>query len=441
MTIKTVNPYSGQILGEYEEENLSQVEARILKLRRAQKEWKLSLDKRLQAMAEARERFSSMSQRLAEQMTREMGKPITQSLSEVKKSIWLMEYMTENAHRFLAPEQVQTDAKKSYVRFDPLGVVMLVMPWNYPVWQVMRAAVPALVAGNAVLLKHASIVSGTSKIIEEAFGLESFQSTVTRGETALSAIKFVDGVSFTGSASTGSLIASEAGRQIKKCVLELGGSDPFIVIDDTNLEQAARAAADSRLQNAGQVCISAKRFIVSSKVYSEFYELMKQNFSKVKVGDPIDSSTYLGPLSSREQANTVRSQVGKLKSIGKVEEVIQGLEGNFVPPTIVETEADFDEEVFGPIAILRRFNSPEEAIQLANDTPYGLAASVWGDPDEAEKLVPHIDAGMVYINHKVTSDPRLPFGGVKKSGFGRELSRYGMLEFTNLKSVWVDPAK
>ncbi|MEM3670198.1 MAG: aldehyde dehydrogenase family protein [Thermoprotei archaeon] len=438
MTIKTANPYSGQVLGEYEEENLSQIEAKILRLRSAQKTWGTNLDARLNELKEVKKRFESNTFRLAEMVSKEMGKPISQSLSEVKKSIWLIDVMSENAHRFLDPEEVKTEAAKSYVRFDPMGVTMLIEPWNYPVWQVMRAAVPALIAGNSVLLKHSSTVSGTSRLLEEIFDLDVFSSIITTGETALSAIKFVDTVSFTGSAQTGSVVAAEAGKQIKKCVLELGGSDPFIVVDGSNLEEAAKVATDSRLQNAGQVCISAKRFLVSRKVYDDFYNLMKENFSKVVIGDPLKTSTYLGPLSSRNQAQTVRSQVNRLRSLGKVEETATGLEGNFVPPTIVQTEHNFEEEVFGPVAILRPFDTNEEAIRLANDTPYGLAASIWGDPKSAEELVPYIEAGMVYINHKVTSDPRLPFGGVKRSGFGRELSRYGLLEFTNIKSVWVD---
>lgn len=367
-----------------------------------------------------------------------MGKAVSQSEAEVKKCIWLMDYVLENAQTFLAPEQVKTEARKSYIRFDPLGTILLIMPWNFPAWQVMRAAVPALAAGNTVLLKHASMVSGTSLKLEQIFGLDVFKSVITKGDIATAAIKYVDGVSLTGSVETGSKVAQEAGRQLKKVVLELGGSDPYIVLDRSNLGEAAKNSAFARLQNNGQSCIASKRFIVHESVYDNFYKGMKEAFANVKIGDPLDKNTFLGPLSSAEQKQIVMQQVEKLRSLGSVEELALGLEDNFVAPTIVKTDALFDEEVFGPVAILKKFRTEEEAIKLANETPYGLGASIWGDLEEAEKLVPFIEAGLVFINKTVASDPRLPFGGVKKSGVGSELSRYGILEFTTKKTVWVN---
>jgi acyl-CoA reductase-like NAD-dependent aldehyde dehydrogenase len=367
-----------------------------------------------------------------------MGKPVSQSETEVKKCIWLIDYLAENAGAMLAPEHVKTDAKKSYIRFDPLGTILLIMPWNFPAWQVMRAAVPALAAGNAVLLKHASIVSGSSLKLEEIFGLDVFKSTVARGDVALNAIKYVDGVSFTGSTEIGARIAETAGREIKKVVLELGGSDPFIVLDSTNLEDAVKNCTFARIQNNGQSCIASKRFIVHEKVYDSFYKGMKEEFSKVRIGDPLDKNTFLGPLSSKEQKEIVADQVRELKQVGQIDVLADGLEGNFIPPTIVRTDALYDQEVFGPVAILKKFNTNEEAVALANETPYGLGASVWGKPEEAERLVPSIETGMVFINKIVASDPRLPFGGVKKSGLGSELSRYGLLEFTSKRTVWVN---
>jgi acyl-CoA reductase-like NAD-dependent aldehyde dehydrogenase len=295
-----------------------------------------------------------------------------------------------------------------------------------------------MAAGNTVLLKHASIVSGTSLKLEEIIGSDIFKSTVCRGSIALDAIKYTDGVSFTGSTEIGAKIAEEAGRQIKKVVLELGGSDPYIVLGTANLEEAVKNCAFARMQNNGQSCIASKRFIVDEKVFDDFYNGMKQHFSNVTVGDPLQKNTFLGPLSSGEQKQTVTVQVEELRPLGQVDVLGVRDDGNFVPPTIVRTNAVYDQEVFGPVAILKRFKTSDEAIKLANETPYGLGASVWGEADEAEQLVPAIETGMVFINKIVTSDPRLPFGGVKKSGLGSELSRYGLLEFTAKRTVWVN---
>ncbi|OFX15173.1 aldehyde dehydrogenase [archaeon RBG_16_50_20] len=436
--MRTVNPYTEKTLQEYHEESLDEVRAKITGLRKAQQEWKLDLDARMQALKEVRTRFASASNELGILMSTEMGKPVSQSEAELKKCLWTIDYVIENAAKFLAPEEVKTDAKKSYIRFDPLGVILLIMPWNFPAWQFIRAAVPALAAGNAVLLKHASLVSGTSVKLSEIFSLDTFKSSVTRGENAKEAIKYSDGVSLTGSTSVGAMVAEEAGRQLKKVVLELGGSDPYIVLDRSNLDQAVKNCAFARMQNNGQSCIASKRFIVHEDVFNEFYAGMKDEFSKVAIGDPLDKSTFLGPLSSRDQKETVADQIKRMKTLGTVEELAGGLGGNFIPPTIARIESNFDEEVFGPVAILKKFKTPEEAIKLANETPFGLGASIWGDPASAEKLVPHIEAGLVFINKIVTSDPRLPFGGVKKSGLGVELSRYGLLEFTSKRTIWVN---
>lgn len=438
MTVQTINPYTGQVLASYPEDSEREVRAKLSSLRRAQQAWKVGVEKRLGVLAQVRNRLNASIPDLAKLMSSEMGKPIAQSESELKKCVSLFDYVTENAERMLAPESVKTEAKRSYVRFDPVGTVLLIMPWNFPAWQVMRAAVPALAAGNAIILKHASIVSGSSLMLEKIFDLDVFKSTVISGEAALSLIRYVDGVSFTGSTQVGTRIAEEAGRQLKKCVLELGGSDPYIVIDDSNIEQAAKNSAFARLQNNGQSCIASKRFIVHEKAYEKFYEGMKREFSGVKIGDPLDRATFLGPLSSKDQKQTVVRQLGALEKMGEVEQLGDKMDGNFVPPTIVKSNARFDEEVFGPVAILGKVRSLDEAVRAANDTEYGLGASIWGNPAEAEKLVPQIEAGMVFINKVVASDPRLPFGGVKRSGIGYELSRYGLLEFTHKRTVWVN---
>jgi len=423
---------------QYEEASLDDIKTRIAELRKAQQEWKLDPDVRLEAFELIRRRMEDRLSELSALMSMEMGKPIAQSEEEVRKCIWLIDCALENAKRFLSPEHVETEAKKSYIRFDPLGVILLIMPWNFPWWQAFRAAIPALAAGNAVLLKHASIVSGTSLKMDEIMGLSAFSSVVTRGSLALEVIKYVDGVSFTGSTETGTKIAEEAGRRLKKAVLELGGSDPYIVLDDTNLEESIRNCAFARIQNNGQSCIASKRFLVHEKVYDKFVRGMREEFSKVRIGDPLERNTFLGPLSSKEQKQIVANQVTRLKSIGVVEELATGLKGNFVPPTIARLDSVFDEEIFGPVAIVKKFRTNEEAVKLANETPYGLAASIWGDPETAEKLVPEIESGMVFINRIVSSDPRLPFGGLKKSGLGLELSRYGLLEFTSKRTIWVN---
>ncbi|HUK50593.1 MAG TPA: aldehyde dehydrogenase family protein [Terriglobales bacterium] len=438
MSVTTVNPYTRKKLAEYRTETLDEVKAKIAKLRSAQQEWKLNIDRRLETLAAAKKRMESNLQSLATLMSQEMGKPVAQSEAELKKCIWTTDFIIENAKTFLAPEQVKTEAKKSYVRFDPLGIVLLVMPWNFPAWQVIRAAVPAIASGNGVLLKHASIVSGTSLKLEEIFGCDLFKSTIARGEVATGTVKYVDGVSLTGSTEVGSKVAEEAGKHLKKVVLELGGSDPYIVIDGTTMKEAIKNCTYARLQNNGQSCIASKRFLVNETVYDEFYKGMKDEFSKVKIGDPLDKNTFLGPLSSADQHQTVVDQVKKLRTVGTVEELASGLEGNFVPPTIVRTDALVTDEVFGPVAILKKFKTDEELIRLANETPFGLGASLWGDAEHAEKLVPFIEAGMVFINKVVASDPRLPFGGVKQSGIGSELSRYGILEFTAKRTIWVN---
>jgi len=438
MTVKTVNPYTEKTLHEYKEDSIEDIKSKIAGLRKAQQLWKSDLAERLTKLKEVRKRFEASAKELAQLMSTEMGKAVTQSEAELKKCMWTIDYITENAEEMLAPEHIKTEAKKSYVRFDPLGVVFLIMPWNFPAWQFIRAAIPAMAAGNAVLLKHASIVSGTSLKLQDTIGLDVFKSTVARGPVALEAIKFADGVSLTGSTEVGEMVAAEAGKQLKKVVLELGGSDPYIILDGSNLDQAVKNCVYARMQNNGQSCIASKRFIVQESVFDQFYKGMKEEFSKVRIGDPLDNNTFLGPLSSKDQKEIVAGQVNKLKTMGQVEELAQGLKGNFIPPTVARVEPLFDEEVFGPVAVLKKFRTPNEAVNIANETPFGLGASVWGDADAAEKLVPSIEAGMVFINKVVASDPRLPFGGVKKSGIGSELSRYGLLEFTSKRTIWVN---
>ncbi len=440
MTITTINPYSREMIKEYKEETADSLKNKIGGIRESQAEWRKDIDSRISYLREVlRPNLLKREKEIAEQMTIEMGKPVSQSIAEVKKCESLVDYAIANFGRFLEPEPVKIDGAKAYVRFDPLGVVMLVMPWNYPLWQAFRAAIPALVAGNGILLKHASIVTGSSLLIEEVMDTPLFKSAIIPGSRALDLIRQVDGVSFTGSTSVGESIGQAAGKGLKKAVLELGGSDPFIVLRSADLAKTAERATFGRLQNGGQSCIASKRFIVHADVFDEFRSLLRDQFSSVVIGDPMDVKTFLGPLSSKEQSRTVKSQVEELKSIGLVERLGKD-EGNIIAPVIASTDELYDQEVFGPVAVMKKFRSNREAIQLANETPYGLGSSVWGDPDEAEQMVPGIEAGMVFVNKVVASDPRVPFGGVKKSGLGRELSRYGLLEFTNIKTTWIQSA-
>ena len=276
--IRTRNPYTGEVLATYDEEDANGVLEKIKNLKEYQKRWRKDLGERIEVLKRARINFEQHIDDLSKLMTMEMGKPISQSVSEIKKSIWLMDYVIENAERFLSKEIVKTEARMSYIRFDPIGTVLIIMPWNFPVWQVMRAAVPALAAGNTVILKHASIVSGTSLKIQDLFDTEAFRSTITSGKTASEMIPYVDGVSFTGSTATGSAIAEKAGKNIKKFVMELGGSDPFIVLDDYNLKDAIKNAVFGRLQNNGQSCIASKRFIVNRKIADEFIAGLREEF-------------------------------------------------------------------------------------------------------------------------------------------------------------------
>ncbi len=437
MKITTYNPYTEQELGKYDVTELEGVKNIIIELRKEQENWKENIDYRIDKLREARNNFEKNLNELAKLMSSEMGKPLTQSIAEVKKTLWLFDYYMENGKNFLQNEYVKTEAKKSYIRFDPLGVIIIIMPWNFPLWQVVRAAIPAMLVGNAVMLKHASIVSGTSLKIQELFNLNVFRSVITTGKIIDDAIKYSDGVSFTGSTEAGSIIAAEAARNIKKFVMELGGSDPFIVLDSSNIENAVKNSVYARLQNNGQSCIASKRFIVKDEIYDEFYKRMLEEFQKVKVGDQLDENTYVGPLSSKSQADIILNQINDLKNYGEITTTGEN-RGNVIRPMIVKLNREYAEEVFGPVAMLRSFKTIDEAIKMANDTEYGLGCSIWGNDVNAEKMAKYINTGTVSINKITASDPRLPFGGTKKSGIGRELSRYGLLEFTNIKTVWVN---
>lgn len=438
MKLITTNPYTGEKLAEYDQHTDAQLHEIVSGVEKAQKTWRQDIEARFQYMKNVlKPNLLKAKEDLARMMSTEMGKPISQSLSEIDKCINLVDYAVQNYVKFLEPENVSTEGKKTYVRFDPLGKVLLIMPWNFPLWQVMRAAVPAMLAGNAVILKHASIVTGTSLMIEKIFENDNFRSVIVSGSRVSAMIPMVEGISLTGSTAAGKAVAQEAGKHLKKVVLELGGSDPFIVLSSANVAEAAEKAVFARMQNNGQSCIASKRFIVHEDVFDEFVEKISSGFSSVRVGDPLEKDTFLGPLSSRDQTETVASQIKTLSRLGKVKEFGKP-KGGIIPPTIAQLNGGFQEEIFGPVAIITKFRSNDEALELANDIPFGLGSSIWGDPDEAEIMAPKIEAGMVYVNKIVASDPRVPFGGIKQSGIGRELSKFGLREFTNVKTVWID---
>lgn len=402
----------------------------------------------LKSVAEA---LLSEKKRYADLITLEMGKPVREALAEIEKCALVCEFYAEKAVHWLEDEKTPSDAANSYVSYEPLGVVLGIMPWNFPFWQVFRFAVPALAAGNVVLLKHAPNVPQCALAIEELFKktlpgncLQALliNERKTRRLLEHPAVKMV---SLTGSDRAGSEIASLAGKYIKRSVMELGGSDPFIVLDDANLKSAVAMAVKSRMQNAGQSCIAAKRFIVASEVKEQFIEMLAEQISKLKIGNPADEATDVGPMAREDLARAVVRQINQ--SVRRGAKIVAGgnrppWKGAFVNPTLlVDVKPGmpaFDEEVFGPVASVITAKDTEDAICLANKTVYGLGAAIWSeDLEKAARLARRINAGSVFINGMVKSDPRLPFGGVKRSGFGRELSYHGLREFTNVKTVWI----
>jgi len=445
------------VIASFEQFTPEQVEHALAEADAAFRDWRRrSIGERSAAMRRAAELLRSRKARYAGLITAEMGKPITQAEAEVEKCAWVCEYFADNAERFLARQPVQTNARLSYVAFEPLGVVLAVMPWNFPFWQVFRFAAPTLMAGNTAVLKHASNVPQCALAIEEVFRDAGFPRgafrTVLVPGGAVEAIiddPRVRAVTLTGSNATGEKVAAAAGRAIKKTVLELGGSDPFVVLDDADLGAAAAMAVRSRFQNGGQSCIAAKRFIVVASVAEEFERRFVEGIRKLKVGDPRERTVDLGPLARADLRDTVDRQVRA--SVAQGARVVLGGaplpgRGYFYQPTLLVDVADsspaWREELFGPVAVLVRAKDTDAAIALANDTIYGLGANLWTrDLARAQVLASRIDAGSVFINGMVASDPRLPFGGVKQSGYGRELSEFGIHEFVNIQTVWMSDGK
>ena len=394
--------------------------------------------------------------RFAALLTSEMGKPISEAEAEVEKCAWSANWFAENGERLLADEPVESTATESYVRFQPLGVILAVMPWNFPFWQAFRAGLPALTSGNVVVLKHSSNVPQSALAIEEVFreaGVpEGVFQTLLIGSAAVERIiadHRVAGVTLTGSDKAGALVAETAGRALKKTVLELGGSDPFVVLADADINAAATVACRARNQNNGQSCIAAKRFIVEEPVADEFEQRFTSAVAALKVGNPMDRANQVGPLARGDLVDELERQVNESLRLGARAltggKRIQG-DGFYFEPTVLANVRPgmpaYHEETFGPVAAVIRVKDAEDALRVANDTDYGLGSNIWtADVKRGKKLAERIEAGLVFINGMVASDARLPFGGVKRSGYGRELSEYGIKEFTNIQTVWVGPTR
>jgi succinate-semialdehyde dehydrogenase/glutarate-semialdehyde dehydrogenase len=456
MAIHSINPATEELVETFTEATPEQIDAILDSARAAFCGWsRTPIAERAQRVGALAPVLRAGKARWAALITEEMGKPIVEAEAEIEKCAWNCEYFAANGPRFLADEPVPTEARASYVAFDPLGVVLAIMPWNFPFWQVFRFLAPALVAGNTALLKHASNVPRCALAIEEIVrraGLpEGALRTLLVGNDAVDAILAdprVAAVTLTGSSAAGEQVAAAAGRRIKKQVLELGGSDPFIVLADADLDAAALTAARARNQNSGQSCIAAKRFIVEEPVADAFLERFIAAVGALQVGDPTDRTTNVGPLARADLRDELARQVDASRARG-ARLVVGGAalarRGFFYQPTILDgVQPDmpaFREETFGPVAAVIRARDAEEAIALANDSDYGLGAALWtADLDRARALARQIEAGSVFVNGLVASDPRLPFGGIKRSGYGRELGVFGVREFTNIKTVWIGPA-
>jgi len=447
--LKSVNPYNPNRIVNYQELNDMKLMLLVGRSETAFKRYRdSSFSYRKQRMKSVAELLRENNRACAEIITFEMGKPIKEAIAEVNKCAWVCDYYADNAAKFLQKKKIPTDASDSYVIFQPLGPILAIMPWNFPFWQVFRFAAPALMAGNTALLKHASSVQGCGMKIEELFREAGFEEGVFQNLTIGSAMvskviehEYVKAVTLTGSEQAGAEVASLAASKIKKSVLELGGNNAFVVLNDAPLEYAVNIAVKARLQNGGQSCIAAKRFILEKDIAADFISLLRKKLREVRIGDPMDETTDMATLSSATQAREVERQVDESVK-GGAELLVGGRrEGAFYEPTVLTGVkpgmAVFDEEVFGPVFAIITAGSPEEALELSNTSDFGLGMQVFtSSEDLAELFINGAVEGSVFINGLVKSDPRLPFGGVKRSGFGRELSVEGIREFVNIKTVW-----
>ena len=453
MAITSINPATNQTVKTYPEMTPAEVAGAIEQAHETWKSWRrTSFAERSRLMKRSAAILRDRKDALARLMATEMGKPLRQGVAEAEKCAWVCEFYADNAEAFLAPEAIKTEATRSYVAFEPLGVVLAVMPWNFPLWQVYRFAAPGLMAGNVGVLKHASNVPGSALAIEEMFEAAGFPRgafrTLMIGSTAVKQViehPLVRAVTLTGSAAAGRSVASQAGQVLKKTVLELGGSDAYLVLDDAELDHAAETCVNSRLINGGQSCIAAKRFIVDAKVIDAFTERFVALMKKKKVGDPFAEGVDVGPMARADLRDTLHGQVVRSKESGArllLGGEIPSGDGAYYPPTVLTGVkpgmAAFDEELFGPVAALIEARGEEDAIALANASSFGLGSAVFSkNLARAERVARQLEAGASHVNSFVSSDPRLPFGGIKESGYGRELGPFGIREFVNIKTVYI----
>jgi len=453
--LQSINPATNELIGEYEEHTFEEVDEIIKNANHSQLTWR---ETEFESRAKCLKKLSDLLERNADHLSKlmalEMGKPLAQGNGEIEKCAWLCTFYADKAEEFLATQSVQTDASKSYVSFQPLGVILSIMPWNFPFWQVLRFSAPALVAGNGVILKHSENTSACSLAIEKlihkaGFPAELFRSILVDKSNMQPVIQHegVAAVTFTGSTRAGRIVASQAGEKLKKTVLELGGSDPYLVLEDADLELAALICANSRLINSGQSCVAAKRFIVVESVYDKFLELFKTNLTGKIVGNPFDEYVAVGPLARHDLRDELHRQVKESIEAGAIPEFgceVPDGEGAFYPTSLLTNVGPgmlaYHEELFGPVAAVIKVKDEQEAIEVANDTQYGLGAAVFSrNVERAEKIAAEqLNAGCCFVNSLVKSDPRLPFGGIKDSGYGRELGLFGIREFVNAKTVWLD---
>ncbi|GHJ39312.1 NAD-dependent succinate-semialdehyde dehydrogenase [Streptomyces sp. TS71-3] len=454
--LQSVNPATEALVEKYEEHTDEEVEAALTAAALAQRTWRATpIERRLPLLRAIARRLRADREPFARLIVREMGKPLTEARAEVEKCAWTLDHYAEHAESYLAPQPVPSSATESTVVFEPLGVLLAVMPWNYPFWQFFRFLAPALAAGNAAILKHAGNVPACAVLLEEIVreagapaGLCGSLLVQPEKVAGLIADDRIAAVTVTGSTRVGQIVAAQAGAHLKKHVLELGGSDPLIVLADADLDEASTVAVRSRFNTCGQSCVNAKRLIVDERVADAFVDLVVRKAAALAVGDPLDTATEIGPLARGDLRDTLHDQVLRTVEAGATLRLggrpVPG-PGFYYPPTVLDhvtpDMAAFTEETFGPVAGVTRVSGAEEAVELANRTSFGLGAALWtADLDEARRIVPLIDAGAVFVNGQVASDPRLPFGGIKKSGYGRELGEYGIREFVNVKTVWFGPA-
>ncbi|UCD37147.1 MAG: NAD-dependent succinate-semialdehyde dehydrogenase [Fidelibacterota bacterium] len=454
MTITAINPATGETMKTYQEMTTKEVRALIEAADQAFSTWRqTTFGHRTEHMRQAARILRDRNNEFAALMTLEMGKPITESRAEVEKCAWVCDYYAENAESFMQPEIIPTDARKSLVTFQPLGAVLAIMPWNFPFWQLFRFAAPALMAGNVGLLKHASNVPGCALALEDIFRQAGFPkgtfTTLLVGSPRVAEIianPLVKAVTLTGSVPAGKAVAAEAGALIKKTVLELGGSDPYLILEDADLEAAVQTCVTSRLINSGQSCIAAKRFVVVAPIREKFEALFVEQMQSRKLGDPLEEDTVVGPQARHDLRDELHAQVQTSIRQGArclLGGAIPDGQGAYYPPTVLTDVRKgmpaYDEELFGPVAAIIPVADEAEAVRVANDTTFGLGAAVFtGDLEKGERIAAtELQAGCCFVNSFVKSDPRLPFGGIKESGYGRELSSYGIREFVNIKTVYV----